>query len=109
MSQSKFSCPSCGRGVSKLKSVCLTNFSTIQCEGCDAKIRPDKKSLSRIGVFGGMLGSIAGGGIGFYTLHSKNWLFGGVAFSILVLTTVLAVGFFTVKYTHFSLEDENTL
>ncbi len=56
-----------------------------------------------------MLGSIAGGGIGFYTLHSKNWLFGGVAFSILVLTTVLAVGFFTVKYTHFSLEDENTL
>ena len=107
MNQSNFGCPSCGRGVSKLKSVCLTNFSTIQCEGCGATMRPDKNSLSRIGVFGGMFGSVAGGGIGFYTLHSKSWLFGGLAFSVLVFTTVLAVGYFTVKYTRFTLEDKN--
>jgi len=50
-------CPKCGSKIPAWKLMFLTNFNTIACPTCSAKLQANKKINSLIGGIGGAVGA----------------------------------------------------
>ena len=53
-------CPKCNTEQSKIKVMVLTNFSSIECPQCKAKLKASKGMNSLIGGIGGGTGAYIG-------------------------------------------------
>jgi hypothetical protein len=54
-------CPKCGKPIPAWKLIFLTNFNTITCPTCSAKLRANKRINKLIGgIGGGVGGGLAG-------------------------------------------------
>jgi len=54
-------CPKCRKPIPAWKLIFLTNFNTITCPTCSAKLRANKRINSLIGGIGGGVGGGLGG------------------------------------------------
>ena len=54
-------CPKCRKPIPACKLIFLTNFNTITCPTCSAKLRANKRIHSLIGGIGGGVGGGLGG------------------------------------------------
>lgn len=54
-------CPKCGKPIPAWKLMFLTNFNTITCPTCSAKLRANKRINKVIGGIGGGIGGGLGG------------------------------------------------
>jgi len=65
-------CPKCGKPIPTWKLLFLTNFNTITCPTCSAKLRANKRINRLIGGIGGGIGGGLGGLLGMQWVYTKE-------------------------------------
>jgi hypothetical protein len=86
-------CPKCGNEIPAWKLIFLTNFNTVTCSTCLAKLQANKKIGSLIGGIGGGVGGGLGGLLIFFWFDTKEMIYLMLlitVFPILFLASLLA-------------------